>query len=51
MRFVECSLFQAINSHNLQDESTSRLTKQLDLLKEIQASHKSACETEGTEQL
>ena len=58
VRFIECSLFffqviQAsfscppapINSHNLQDKSTSRL------MKEIQASQKSAYKTGGTEQL
>ena len=43
----------AISSHNLQDKSTSRLIKEteshrLNLLKEIQASQKSAYKTEGT---
>jgi len=48
----------AISSHNLQDKSvsTSRLMKEtkshwLHLLKEIQASQKSAYKIEGTEQL
>ena len=46
----------AISSHNLRDKSTSRLMKEteshrLNLLKEIQASQKSAYKTEGIEQL